>query len=66
VLTATDLINRLPTPILDNKSPFEIRFGKTASYAHLRVFGCLAFAYNLHKTTGKFKSRGVPCVSWSI
>jgi len=62
VLTATHLINRLPTPVLDNKIPFEALFGKVPSYAHLRAFRCLAFAFNPQRTTNKFEPRGVPYV----
>lgn len=46
VLTVTYLINRLSTPILQNRTPFEVLFQKPPSYDHLKVFGCLAFAVN--------------------
>ncbi|KAF5472656.1 hypothetical protein F2P56_009355 [Juglans regia] len=36
--TAVFLINRLPTSILGNKSPYELVFGATPSYTLLRVF----------------------------
>ena len=62
VQTAPYIINRLPTPVLNNKTPFEVLFGKKPSYAHLKIFGCLAFAYNPQRTTDKFEPRGVPCV----
>lgn len=44
IMTASYLINRLPTPLLANKSPFEVLFHKSPSYTHLKVFGCLPFA----------------------
>ena len=62
LLTATYLINRLPTPLLNNKSPFELLFHKLPSFNHLRVFGCLCFVStpSVHKL--KFESRSTPCV----
>ena len=35
-LTTTHLINRIPTPLLSNKSPYST----ISSYSHLKVFGC--------------------------
>ncbi|KAL4332389.1 hypothetical protein GQ457_07G007410 [Hibiscus cannabinus] len=56
------LINMTPTPILDNKTPFEILFQKKPKVGHLRVFGCLAYASVLPKPTTKLHSRAVRCI----
>jgi hypothetical protein len=37
--TTCFLINRLPSPLLHNKSPFEILFHQTSDYDFLKVFG---------------------------
>ena len=39
----TFVINRLPTPVLDSKSPLEWIFQKPPDYSCLRVFGCECF-----------------------
>ncbi|XP_075473408.1 uncharacterized protein LOC142504424 [Primulina tabacum] len=61
VLTSVYLINRTPSPLLNNKTPFEVIFGKTPSYEHLKVFGCLCYAASLH-ISHKFSPRANPCV----
>lgn len=62
VMTAVHLINRLPTPVLQNKTPYEVLYEQPTPYAHLKIFGCLAFAYNNASKNDKFSARGVPCV----
>lgn len=51
--TTTFFINRLPYPVLNNKSPFEMLFHKTIDYTVMRVFGCSCYLYlrpyNHHK-----------------
>lgn len=52
-LTATYLINRLPTRVIDNYSPLERLFHTPPNYNLLKVFGCACWPhlrpYNKHK-----------------
>jgi hypothetical protein len=45
VLTATYLINRLPSAWLKNMSPLEILKGRKVDLDHIRVFGCACFVH---------------------
>lgn len=56
------IINRTPTPLLDNKTPFEILFKSKPNYTHLKVFGCLAFATTLVNGKHKFDPRARRCI----
>jgi hypothetical protein len=62
ILTSTHIINRIPTPNLSNKSPYEILFSNPPSYLHLNVFGCLCFASALLRDRTKFDPRALPCL----
>lgn len=55
------IINHLPTPLLSRQTPFEWLYGKIPSYSHLKVFGCLAYATNVH-ISHKFAPRVKRCV----
>lgn len=61
VLTATFLINRLPSFVLSGKSPYELVFNCEPNLSSLRVFGCLCFATTLNNCD-KFSSRSVKCI----
>ena len=60
VLTAAYLINRTPTQVLENRTPYELLFGKPPSYAAVRNFGCLCYIKS--RTSDKFASRSRKCV----
>src|SRR5690606_24744027 len=45
VQTACYLINRVPTKILKNMSPFEVLNKNKPHIDHLRVFGCLSIVW---------------------
>ena len=60
-LTAVHIINRLPSPVISFKTPYELLYSKPPSFFHLRVFGCLAYATNVH-TSHKFDSRAIPSI----
>ena len=55
VLTAVFLINRLPSPLLGYKSPFELLLSK-------KTFGSLCYVSTLLKDRNKFSPRAKPCV----
>lgn len=54
VLTGTILINKTPSPLLNNKSPFHLLYNTTTDYSSLKVFGCLAFVSKLPAHWVKF------------
>ncbi|KAI3516445.1 hypothetical protein L1887_15360 [Cichorium endivia] len=62
VLAATHLINRLPSDVIENKTPYEILYDQTPDYNHLKVFGCLAYYRSTETKGDKFEVRGRPGV----
>jgi hypothetical protein len=59
---AFSTINRLPTPVLNGVSPFEILYGKSPTYELFCIFGCLCFPYLRDYTKHKFEPRSLPCI----
>ncbi|KAJ0083678.1 hypothetical protein Patl1_29526 [Pistacia atlantica] len=60
--TATYLINGQPTPLLQNKSPFEALFGQRPNYHKLRKFGCLCYPLLKPYNTTKMETKSTPCI----
>lgn len=62
MLTSVHLINRLPSSVHNNKSPYECLYKTPHVYDDLRAFGCLAYASNTSASGDKFAVRGIPSV----
>jgi hypothetical protein len=60
--TAVYLINRMPTSILNNKSPFEIIFGRQPNYHKLRTFECQCFPWLKPYNHNKLQPKSKPCI----
>lgn len=60
--TTTYLINKIPSAVIGNKTPFEVLYGKTQEYNHLKTFKCLAFASILTSNRHKFDVRAKKCI----
>ena len=62
VLTAVFLINRLPSPLLQDKSPYQLLHKKKPDYSEIKVFGCLCYVSTSSKNRHKFQPRSRPCL----
>ena len=61
IKTATYLINRTPSQGLNNRSPFDLLYNKSADLSNLKVFGCLCFITSSAVGRDKFMPRAHPC-----
>lgn len=61
-LTACYLINRTPSKLLNDKTPFEMLYKRQPAFDQLRVFGCLSYAHNQNHNGDKFAPRSRRCI----
>jgi hypothetical protein len=61
-LTATYLINRISSLVINNKSPYEALFKITPSYSHLKSFGSLCYVATLSHNRHKLPPRSRECL----
>nr|GEU66622.1 retrovirus-related Pol polyprotein from transposon TNT 1-94 [Tanacetum cinerariifolium] len=57
--TAAYLINRLPSRVIEKKTPMEMWSGHPSDYEMLRIFCCVAYP---HDKQGKLEPRAVKCI----
>ncbi|CAH9114096.1 unnamed protein product [Cuscuta europaea] len=62
VLTATFIINRIPSPTLHGLSPFEKLFNRKPDMSVFRVFGCACFPKFTASSANKLDPRSVQCI----
>nr|KYP76196.1 Retrovirus-related Pol polyprotein from transposon TNT 1-94 [Cajanus cajan] len=56
------LINRIPTPVLRDKSPYEVLYSVAPDISMLKVFGSLCFASTLSNNRTKLDPRARKCI----
>lgn len=61
-VTAVYLINRLPTPSLQNVTPFQVLFKTSPDYKFLKTFGCSCFPYLRPYNSSKLQYRSSKCL----
>ena len=59
-MAETHIINRLPSNLINDKTPFELLHKEKPDYDFMRVFGCLVCYRNTNNGGDKFKTRGRP------
>ena len=61
IMCATYVLNRCPTKALQSITPYEAWHGRKPIVAHLRVFGCLAYALVPAQQCSKLDGKAVKC-----
>jgi transposase InsO family protein len=62
VMTACYLINRIPTKVLHDVSPYEVLNGTKPSINHLKVFGCACFVFIPGEQRNKLDAKSIKCI----
>ena len=59
--TATYLLNRLPTPVLHCKTPYELLFKSSLDFLFLKTFGCACYPYLRPYKNHKLEYQSTQC-----
>ena len=59
---AVYIINRLPSSVLDNKSPFELLYHTQPNFQVFHIFGCRVYLYLRNYLDHKLAPRSIPCI----
>ncbi|KAJ9551722.1 hypothetical protein OSB04_015767 [Centaurea solstitialis] len=62
LLSSVHTFNLLPSTTIQYKTPFEVLFGFSPTYSHLRVFGCLCYPNTSPTSAHKLAPRSSACV----
>ena len=62
MMTAAYLMNRMPSRVLNNKTPIECLTGETTYVVPPKVSGCVCFVRDYRPSVGKMDPRAVKCV----
>ena len=62
ILTTVYLINRLPSRVLEFKSPFKVLQNKVLDISHIKVFGCTCFMHLSATHRDKLDPRASKCI----
>ncbi|KAI3515606.1 hypothetical protein L1887_14507 [Cichorium endivia] len=62
VRTAVHLINRMPSTVLNNQTPYKTLYQTDADTSTLKAFGCLCFVSTNVVGRDKFMERAHPCI----
>lgn len=60
--TVVYLINRLPTPILKNQSPFQRLYRQPPNYTKLKPFGYVCYPWLRPYSKSKLQPKSTPCL----
>lgn len=60
------MINRLPSVVLNWKSPYEVLFKEKVNLTTIQPFGSLIYAANTSPHKSKFDARSHKCVFWDF
>ncbi|KAK9126511.1 hypothetical protein Scep_015357 [Stephania cephalantha] len=56
------LINIVPSPVIHNRTPFELLYNKPPKFSNLKVFDCLGFASSYLVNRNKLDPRARKCI----